>query len=368
MSGIARYSELHGPWDFLIRPGDFAQVVPEIRRWGGTGIIARIPNALVARRILKCGLPTIALGLSDEQLERGNPLSKLCNIGSNPAQVAQMAVDYFLNRCFSFFGYVGAPDRSWSSRREKEYNRILRKRGFVSHTYVRPRSPGVQQWEYEIVLMAEWIKRLPKPIGLFACDDSRGREVLEACMLGGVRVPEEVAVLGVDDDDVFCNLAQPPLSSITLNAEGAGYQAARLLEEMMQSGRTVKKHIEVQAVGVVSRRSTEIVAVGDPGLSKALRFIHDNRGVAITVADVIEHAGISRRGLEKRFREFLRRSILDELQNVRLDEAKRLLLDTSLSITYVALTAGFTNSAYFSQFFHQRVGMTPRQYRRVLAR
>jgi LacI family transcriptional regulator len=217
--------------------------------------------------------------------------------------------------------------------------------------------------------MSKWIKQLPKPVGLFTCDDHRGREALEACLLAGVRVPEDVAVLGVDNDSVFCNLAQPPLSSISLNAEGAGYQAAQLLEQMMmQPGKNLQKHINVHAVGVVTRQSTDIVAVDDPGLSKALRFIHDNRGAATTVADVVDHAGISRRGLEKRFRQFLRRSILDEIQNVRLDEAKRLLLDSSLSITYVALSAGFTNSAYFSQFFHKRVGMTPRQYRRELAR
>jgi LacI family transcriptional regulator len=367
LRGIARYSELYGPWDFLIRAGDFEQFVPKIQRWGGTGIIARITSERMGRQILKCGLPTIALGLSDEQLRRGSPLAHLNNVGSKPSQIAQIAVDYFRDRCFTQFAYVGVPERPWSIGRETEYVRALGRRGIVPHVYVRPRSVRARRWEHEQTYMAQWLNQLPKPIGVFVCNDDRGREVLEACLLARVRVPEDVAVLGVDNDTVFCELAQPPLSSIELNAESAGFQAAKLLDAMMDGQCISHQQIDVEAVGVVGRRSTEAVAVNDPALSKALRFIHENRGAPISVVDVIEHVGISRRGLENRFRESLKRGILDEIQNVRLDESKRLLRESSLSITYVALSAGFTTTTYFSEFFRQRVGMTPREYRNKFA-
>jgi LacI family transcriptional regulator len=364
LRGIAKYSELHGPWEFLLRAGDFEQAVPKIQRWGGTGIIARIASEQMARQILKCGLPTIALGLSEQQRRRGSPLAHLINVGSKHAQIAQMAVDFFRERAFSHFGYVGMSERAWSTAREAEFVRILGKRGITPHVYVQPKSQRARRWEYEQAFMAEWIRKLPKPIGILACNDDRGREVLDACMLAEVRVPEEVAVLGVDNDVVFCGLSQPPLSSIELNAEGAGFQAAEILDLMMKGQPTSCHQIDVEALGTVARRSTEAIAVDDPLLSKALRFIHDNRATPITIADVIEHVGISRRSLESRFRQTLKRSILSEIHNVRLDESKRLLRESPMSITYVALSAGFITTTYFSEFFRKHVGITPRQYRK----
>jgi LacI family transcriptional regulator len=364
LRGIAKYSELHGPWDFLLRAGDFEQAVPKIQRWGGTGIIARIASEPMAHQISKCGLPTIALGLSEEQRRRGSPLSHMINVGSKPTQITQMAVDFFRERAFSHFAYIGMPERTWSTAREAEYVRILGKRGITPHVYVPPKLKQARKWEYEQPFMAEWIRKLPKPIGILACNDDRGREVLDACMLAEVRVPEEVAVLGVDNDVVFCGLSQPPLSSIELNAEGAGFQAAELLDAMMHGRPTTCRQIDVEALGTVARRSTEAIAVDDPLLSKALRFIHDNRATPITIADVIEHVGISRRSLESRFRQTLKRSILSEIHNVRLDESKRLLRESPMSITYVALSAGFITTTYFSEFFRKHVGITPRQYRK----
>jgi LacI family transcriptional regulator len=364
LRGIARYSEFHGPWDFLLRAGDFEQAVPKIRSWGGTGIIARIGNEQMAREIMKCGLPTIALGLSEEQRRKGGPLAHWINVGSKPTQIAQMAVDFFRERAFSSFAYVGLPERAWSTARETEYVRILKKRGITPHVYVYPKSQRGRRWEYEQEYMAEWISELPKPIGILACNDDRGREVLDACMLAEVRVPEEVAVLGVDNDIVFCGLAQPPLSSIDLNAEGAGFRAAEVLDAMMKGRPAPCRQIDVEAIGPVARRSTEAIAVDDALLSKALRFIHDNRGTPISIADVVEHVGISRRSLEHRFRRTLKRSILSEIHNVRLDESKRLLRESSMSITYVALSAGFVTTTYFSDFFRKHVGVTPRQYRK----
>lgn len=361
--GIARYSRLHGPWSFHITPGDYKQVVPKMKQWGGTGIIARIADARMAQAILSANIPTIAIGLTDEQMQPDNPLSKFSEISSDPEQVSRLAAEHLIERRLTRFAYVGSDDRGWSSRREKTFRSYLAGRGFEVHVYSSPKHRKDWVWEREQSYLVQWMSRLPTPIGVFACDDDRGREVLEACKVAGLNVPEDVAVVGVDNDEVFCELADPPLSSVALNAETAGYRAAALLESMMQGRERKRRKIVVEALGVVTRRSTDIVAVDDEDISKALQFIRQQRGCGISVDSVAEEVAMSRRSLEKRFREVIGRTILEEIQLTRLDRAKRLLMETTYPISKVAEIAGFGSAGYFIQFFQKQVGKTPRRYR-----
>jgi LacI family transcriptional regulator len=218
-------------------------------------------------------------------------------------------------------------------------------------------------WEREQALLARWISKLPTPIGLFACDDDRGREVLEACKMAGLHVPDDVAVVGVDNDEVFCELADPPLSSVALNAETAGYRAAALLDAMMHGRVRQRQQIVVEALGVITRRSTDIVAVEDDDVAGALQFIRRQQGRDISVDRVAEEVAMSRRSLEKRFRDTIGRTVLEEIQLMRLNRAKRLLLETTYPISKVAEIAGFGSAGYFIQFFQKHVGKTPRKYR-----
>ena len=367
LQGIARYSRLHGPWSFHITPGDYKQVVPKIKQWGGTGIIARIPDKHVAQAILNAGVPTIALGLTDEQLSPGNPLSKISEISSDARAVSKMAADHLLERQFIHFAYVGSEDRGWSRRREQAFYNYLAKRGFDTHIYRQPKRPQERMWEREQAYLAKWIAELPTPIGLLACDDDRGREVLEACTLAGLNVPEDVAVVGVDNDDVFCDLADPPLSSVALNVESAGYRAAQLLDGMMSGKIRKPRRIVVEAVAVVNRRSTDIVAIDDQDLTAALQFIRRANGRDLSVGSVVEQVSVSRRMLEKRFRQTVGRSILEDIHLVRLEQAKRLLLETPYPVSKIARLAGFGTTGYFIQFFLKRMGKTPRRYRIELA-
>jgi LacI family transcriptional regulator len=183
------------------------------------------------------------------------------------------------------------------------------------------------------------------------------------CSVAGLHVPEDVAVVGVDNDEVFCELSNPPLSSVALNAKSAGYQAASLLDAMM-TGRVRKpQRIIVEAIDVVTRRSTEIVEVGDADIAAALQFIRREQGCGISVDDVVEEVSVSRRHLEKRFRATIGRTILEEIQLVRLERAKRMLLETTYSVAKIASLTGFGSVGYFVQFFHTRVGKTPLKYR-----
>ena len=367
LHGIARYARLHGPWSFHITPGDYEQAVPKMKQWGGTGIIARIPNERMAKAIIESGLPAIALGLTDEQMKPDNPLSGLSELSSDATQVAKLAAEHLLERQFRHFAYVGLEGRAWSQRRERAFRARLKEAGFEPHVYHQPGKVRDRVWEKEQEILAQWIQALPTPLGLFACNDDRGREVLETCRLVGLHVPEDIAVLGVDNDDVFCELSDPPLSSVALNAETAGYRAAELLDGLMSGHIRKPRRIIVEAVGVVTRRSTEVIAVKDYDMAAALQFIRREQGKGISVNRVADEVAMSRRSLEKRFRETIGRTILEEIQLVRLERAKRLLLETTYPVSKVAEISGFGSTGYFIQFFQKRVGKTPRKYRVDLA-
>jgi LacI family transcriptional regulator len=366
LSGIARYARLHGPWSFHIRPGDYSQTVPKVREWGGNGIIARIANDRIAKEILAARVPTIAIGLSDEQLTRGNPLCKLSEVSSDPVEVSRLAAEHLLQRRYPNFAFVGSEDRGWSPRREQAFYHFLSDHGVRPYIYRQPKRVQDRVWEREQAYLARWISELPTPLGLFACDDDRGREVLEACTLAGRMVPGEVGVVGVDNDEVFCDLADPPLSSVALNAETAGYRAAELLDGMMRGKLRKSRRIVVEATGVVGRQSTDFVAAGDE-IATALKFIRDSNGTNISVDHVVREVTSSRRSLEKQFRLSVGRTIHEEIQLARLERAKRLLLETPYSVEEVARIAGFGSTPYFIQFFLKWVGKTPRRYRVDLA-
>jgi len=366
LRGVARYSQHHGPWSFYITPGDFEHALPEMKHWGGTGIIARIPNEQVARSVLQANLPTIALGLTDDQKQPDSPLSRFTDLSSNADEVAMLVFEHLLQRRFANFAYVGLEERGWSRRREQAFCARLNKAGFDVSVYRQPLRPADRAWESERDILAHWLRDQARPLGLFACNDDRGRQVLEACRVAELRVPSDVAVIGVDNDAVFCDLADPPLSSVALNAETAGYRAAELLDRMMQGQSCAVRHVAVEALGVVTRTSTDVIAVQDEDVSAALQFIRQKHGYGISVDSVADSIAVSRRSLERRFRETIGRTILEEIQVARIERAKQLLLETKYPISKVAQLSGFGSTGYFVQFFHERVGKTPRKFRVAL--
>jgi LacI family transcriptional regulator len=364
LMGVTRYSRLRGPWSFHITPGGLKQVVPKMKQWGGNGIIARITDQPTAKAILDIGLPTVAIGLTDQQKNPRNPLSKLPEVSSDPEEVSRLAADHLMERRLLRFAYVGAcDDRRWSGERQHTFRNYLSKHKFEPYVYEPPKLRRDRVWEVEQDFLAQWMTTLPRPIGVFACDDDRGREVLAACKLAGLRVPEDVAVIGVDNDEIFCELADPPLSSVALNAETAGYRAAALLDEMMRGRVCSGQHIVVETMGVVTRRSTDIIAVDDKDIAIALRFIRRQHGCDISVDLVAAEVAMSRRSLEKRFRDVIGRTILEEIQLTRMERAKRLLMETTYPVSKVAELAGFGSTGYFIQFFQKHVGKTPRKFR-----
>ena len=212
--------------------------------------------------------------------------------------------------------------------------------------------------------MIDWLKSLPKPIGLMTCVDDRSQHVFEACQLAGLRVPNDVAILGVDNDEVICNMVYPPLSSIALNLEKAGYEAAHLLDKMMNNHKIDNRTLLVGSSRVVTRQSTDIIAVEDEIVIDAIRYIQQNVKKAIQVHELADAVAVSRRSLERRFRVALGCSILEEIRRVRVDHISRLLVETDRSILRIARTFGFTGVDHISRYFRKEKGIGPRAYRK----
>ncbi len=315
-------------------------------------------------------MPTIALDLSAHQLRPDHPLSRLSEVASDSYGAARLAAEHLLERGLRHYAYVGVHGRVWSERRQEGFCERVREAGFEAQVYAPPRAVRDRVWEREQPVLARWLSNLPRPIGLLACNDERGREVLEACRVGGLQVPEEIAVVGVDNDELLCELADPPLSSVALNAEAGGYRAAALLDRMMRARlrgratRTKPQRLLVEPLRVVTRRSTDIVAQGDPEIAAALRFLHDHAGELIGVGDVVKRLLISRRASRFAFARPSAGPIREELERIRLERAKRLLLETDHPIPRVAEAAGFASPSYLAQVFRKSVGQTPARYRR----
>ena len=362
LHGIVRYARLHGPWAFYVTPGDFAQSLPPMEEWGGTGIIARVETPQVAKAILATRLPVVALDLSETQLATGSPWSRMCQLTSDSEGAVRLAVKHLLEKGLRHFGFVGIAGKIWSDRRQQAFVRQIAEAGYDALAYASARRRRLP-WGHEQAAISRWLAALPKPVGVLACNDDRGREVLAACRQAKLRVPEEVAVIGVDNDELLCDLSDPPLSSVALGAERAGYEAAALLDDLMAGRVKRARRLVAAALGVVARRSTDVLVHEDPEVAAALRFIHDRAGQPLRVYDVVSNLGDARRSLEIRFRQALGRSIHAEIQRTRLERARQLLLETDLPLPKVARACGFRSPSYLAAVFHRHLGVTPVRYR-----
>jgi len=282
------------------------------------------------------------------------------------AEVGRQAARHLLScglRRLAFFGYKS---HEFSLGRERGFREIALEAGVeVDAFYEQNRHledpTGV--WRWNAPLLA-WLEGLPKPVGILASHDTQGAQVVEYCHQLRLNVPDQVAVVGADDDDLLCELARPSLSSVRLPAERIGFEAARLLDEMLQ-GRSRKKHtLVLPSAGVIVRQSSHLQAVRDPYVAAAVRFIHEQSHRSFKVDDILQEVPIARRALERRFRKLLQRSILEEIRRSHVERAKHLLLTTDLSMSEVAHRSGMGDGRQLSVVFLQLTGVTPSKFRR----
>jgi LacI family transcriptional regulator len=212
--------------------------------------------------------------------------------------------------------------------------------------------------------LIEWLRTLPRPVGIMAANDSRGREVLEACRACELRVPSDVAVIGVGNDDLLCQLSRPALSSVDQGATKLGYAAASMLDRLMEGERPERLRLAIEPAGVIQRMSTEALAITDPDVAKAMVFIRSNSSAAISVRDVVRATAVSRSTLEGRFRPVLRCTIREAVRRAHLERARHLITDTSLPLKQIAAQSGFKTVQHMTTCFVKAFGETPGRYRR----
>ncbi len=364
--GATRYIREVGPWTVYIEQRSLQDSAPPwLANWDGDGIISRASTPRSARAILRTGLPTV--DLNDQVRGLGLP-----QIHSDHEAIARLAAEHLLERGFRHFAYFGFPVFEWSVRRQAALADCVRAAGGEFHdNECTPRvSWGHQQssWEGEVDGAARWIKRLPKPLGVLAGNDPRGIQLLDACRRAGVAVPEEVAVVGVNNDELVCELAYPPLSSVIPDAVRIGYEGAALLDRLMRGEPAPSAMQTIPPQGLAIRQSSDVTAIADPRLADAMRFIREHACDGIGVNDVLDHLTVSRSVLQRLFRRQFDRSILDTITGVRIARVKQLLVETDLPLTVIAQRAGFSYVEYLSSNFRRQTGWTPSAFRRKFAR
>ncbi|MCA9241485.1 MAG: XylR family transcriptional regulator [Planctomycetales bacterium] len=360
--GIARYARLHGPWTFHLTPPDNDEGISELDCWDGNGVFARVTNTELADRLLAWNLPTVAFDLKNEQLRKGHPLSGFSNLCVDPVAPGRLCAAHLLERGYTEFGFVGAPGTVWSDHREMSFCQAIKEAGYRTRVY-EPRSPNLfHGWMRERPHLVNWIANLPKPVGIMACNDEHGLHVLDACREARVQVPREVAVIGVDNDELLCELSDPPLSSVSLKAVEGGFEAAAWLNHLIGSKKNSSRVIQIDAIRVVTRRSTDYVATDDERVAAALALIR-TQCKDLSPEAVAKQVNLPRRELDCRFRELLGRSVVAEIQRARLDQAQQLLEETDYPIPKVREEAGYCSSSYMIQVFRRELATTPAKYR-----
>jgi LacI family transcriptional regulator len=359
LRGITRWAQARPRW--VLVPLDTEKLTAAaLRAAGADAAIALVFNESLAKtfRVWPRPLVNVASVLPGLTFPR---------VVVDHRQVGRLAAAHLRERGFRHFGFVGHPRHQYSTEREAGFREALGPAGGPVACYYEWPARSYQQRGRLLALDARllrWLRELPKPAAVFACHDVWALQVIEACRLGGLRVPEDVAVLGVDNDDLICELARPSLSSVVVPAERVGYEAAALLERLLAGAAPPRDPVLIPPPGVVARQSSDALAITDPDVAAALRHLRGHAAGPLRVADILRAVPVSRRALERRFRAALGRGLAEEIRRVRVERAKDLLVATDLTMAEVAEQAGFASQQQLSRVFLRETGATPTAFRR----
>jgi LacI family transcriptional regulator len=356
LQGVVRYIREHSPWLFYIPEQGRGDIPPSwLAHWQGDGIIARIENQEIARAVAASGLPAV-------DVSAARMLPSLPWVETDDAEISRLAAEHLLDRGFKHFGFCGDARFNWSNWRAEHFQKHIHAAGHDCHHYKTAISLQAPL-EEQASEIAEWLRKLPKPVAVMACYDIRAQQVLDACRNIGLSVPDEVAVIGVDNDALLCDLSSPPLSSVIPNTQRTGYEAAQLLDKMM-SGRPVEPTAHfITPIGVATRQSTDTLAIEDRAIATAVRHIREHAFEQINIADVLKVVPLSRRLFESRFKKLLGHTPHEEIIRVRMNRVKEMLTETDLPLADIAERTGFEHVEYLSAAFKKREGLSPNRYR-----
>ena len=356
LKGINAYVHKHFPWSLYL--GEYSRGLPDISwllNWEGEGLIARIDNPRTAEIMKKMNIPIV--NVSSGFIMDGVPL-----IETDDKKIAEMAADHFLELGLQSFAYCGV-NYNWSEWRKNHFNSYLKTRGFHCSIYPCESNPDLN-WDQDRKQLTQWLYELPQPTGIFAAFDSRAQKIIQICQNELILVPESLAIIGVDNDEMICDFCDPPLTSIIPDSFRTGYLAAQCLDRMMQGYDDLKERKFIEPLGIQKRKSTDIKAITDPDISKAMHYIHKHACEGLNVTKLLSFLPMSRRVFEKRFKNMIGHSPYEEILRVKIERVRDLLIKTDLTQGAIAQRAGFKYESYMNQSFKRMTGQPPGEYRK----
>jgi len=362
IEGVTRFVHESGSWSVFLEDDPTAKI-PDFRRDHFDGVIADLDDPRIPRQVAGLTMPVVGIGGIESNCSLNLTVS---TVGTHNRKIAELAADYLMRLGLHSFGYCGVPATTidpWNRERQETFAQRVEAQGHACSVFSARYKPS-HSWEQLQEAIRAWLDPLPKPVGVLAANDMRARHVLEACRRFGFSVPDDVVVLGVDNDELICELATPSLSSIVQGTEEIGYRAARLLNALMHRRNQQVTHILVDPVTIVERASTDLIATSNRVVADALRVIRQQACDGIGVSQVARAIGVSRSTLDTHFRREVGRSVHNEILRVRVNTARTLLATTDLPLGEIARRAGFCHAQYLSSIFRRKCGQTPGDYRR----
>lgn len=361
LKGIVRYSKEVGNWSFQRMPLYYRMlygengVVEWAKKWQADAIIAQLSDVNI-ELLNDLNIPIIVQNYRDRNKAVSNLTGDYFNTGV-------MAAKFFLNRGYRNFAFYGFKGAIWSRERADGYSHEIEKQGYKL-AVLENDNKDREEWSYNHTVLGNWLQSLPKPVALFACDDHFALQISETCNVYNINVPDDIAILGVDNDDLLCNISDPPLSSIVLDVENGGYNAGKLLHQLITKEITEPFNIVVNPLIIERRKSTEKYAVSDKNIRTILNYIEKNYANHLSVEELVKQVPLSRRVLEKKFKEETGESLYQYIQNYRIDQFTRLLITTDYSLFEAALQSGFENYKNVSRIFRKYKALSPAEYRK----
>ncbi len=368
LEGILEYvrSECMPAWQVQLELRDISRSISSETVSGGfSGIIAAVLNASDRRKYFRTGLPTVLFEPTLDRMDASKRPANNVTFFNDHAAEGRTAAEYFLERGYKSFAFVGTPlPTAWSEARGRGFSSRLSKEGLQPAVYPAPSRAAATDFTVETPILARWLKRLPRTTALLAAHDQRAQQIETAARKASVRIPDDIALLGVDDDTLLCETASPPISSIPVYAPETGWRFGEAMDKLLKGGKTARV-VRTCHTRVVTRLSTESFALDDPVVSKALAWAQSHLGERLSVETLSAAANCSVRTLQMKFARTLNRTIRDELAYLRRREAVKLLKETSMPVGEIARICGFCGPSHLGTRLKNATGMNPLAIRRA---
>ncbi len=366
LRGISRYSRLYAQWIYYpsmtlsLRNRPLATNLKNILQWKPDGLILNFTEDMPKIFEKATEIPSVFINYPSHQ-----PATALKTFVSiNLEALAVSGARYLMGHGFKNYAFCGWRDNPRSDQFCKHFCTQIESQAYTTHIYEQPKSKVNQYWDKEQHFLMRWVESLPKPVAIMASEDVRAQHLTVICKQLNLDIPFEVSILGCSNDELLCETTTPTLSSIAMNINRAGYEAAKSLAAMMDGTYKNPAHIIIEPTHVVSRISTEYLAVEDAETVTAMRYIRYNTYRDLQVSDIVMQTTVSRSVLETKFRQFIGRTINEEIRRVRIEQIGQMLVETELSITEIAYATGFKNVEHIARYFRKEKDMSPRDYRK----